>query len=151
MAKTEWIWDELYTIDDIVKYEFEYCGYSDNVIKRVIETLKKNEADKRKIANHTKDVEKERLFNNIDDAIAYLQTLKSQGYIDLEERWSGYETNYIVACKNEIETNEEFFKRICKEGHTLADTYSDEETEKKKIQAEIKKKQKEIKELKKKL
>lgn len=39
----------------------------------------------------------------------------------------------------------------CKEAHTLADTYSDEEAEKKKIQAEIKKKQKEIEELKKKL
>ncbi len=151
MSKTEWIWDELYTIDDIVKYEFEYCGYSENVIERVIETLKKNEADKRKNTDHTKDVEKERLFNNIDDVIVYLQTLKSQGYTNLEERWSGYEDNYIVAWKNELETNEEFFKRICKEAHTLAETYSRQETEKKKIQAEIKKKQKEIEELKKKL
>lgn len=151
MAKTEWIWDELYTIDDIVRYEFEYCGYSEHVLKRVIETLKKNEADKRKIAEHTEDVEKEKLFNNIDDAIAYLQTLKSQGYTNLEERWSGYEDNYIVAWKNEIETNEEFFKRICKEARTLANTYSNEESKKKQIQAEIKKKQKEIEELKKKL
>ena len=151
MAKTEWIWNELYTIDDIVRYEFEDCGYSDHILKRVIETLKKNEADKRKIANHTKDVEKERLFNNIDDVIVYLQTLKSQGYTNLEERWSGYEDNYIVAWKNELETNEEFFKRICKEAHTLAERYSNENAEKKKIQAEIKKKQKEIEELKKKL
>lgn len=151
MAKTEWIWDELYTIDDIVRYEFENCGYSEHVLKRVIETLKKNEADKRKIATHVDDVEKERLFNNIDDAIEYLETLKSRGYTNLEERWSGYEDNYIVAWKNEIETNEEFFGRICKEARTLAETYSNEETEKKKIQAEIKKKQKEIEELKKKL
>lgn len=151
MAKTEWIWDELYTIDDIVRFEFENCGYSEHVLKRVIETLKKNEADKRQIVEHAEYVEKERLFNNIDDVITYLQTLKSQGYTNLEERWSGYEDNYIVACKNEIEINEEFYKRICKEAHTLADTYSDEEAEKKKIQAEIKKKQKEIEELKKKL
>ena len=151
MAKTEWIWDELYTIDDIVRYEFENCGYSEHVLKRVIETLKKNEADKREIVTHVDDVEKERLFNNIDDAIEYLETLKSRGYTNLEERWSGYEDNYIVAWKNELETNEEFFKRICKEANTLAERYSNENAEKKKIQAEIKKKQKEIEELKKKL
>lgn len=151
MAKTEWIWDELYTIDDIVRYEFENCGYSEHVLKRVIETLKKNAADKRQIVEHVEDVEKERLFNNIDDAIEYLETLKSRGYKNLDERWSGYEDNYIVAWKNEIETNEEFFKRICKEAHTLAETYSNDEYKKKKIQAEIKKKQKEIDELKKKL
>ena len=151
MAKTEWIWDELFTIDDIVRYEFEGCGYSEHVLKRVIETLKKNEADKRQIVEHVEDIEKERLFNNIDDVIAYLETLKSQGYTNLEERWCGYEDNYIVACKNEIETIEEFFKRIHKNAHTLVEKYSDEENEKKKIQAEIKKKQKEIEELKKKL
>ena len=151
MGKIKWMWDELHTINDIVRYEFENCGYSEHVLKRVIETLKKNTADKRQIVEHIEDVEKERLFNNIDDVIVYLQTLKSQGYTNLEERWSGYEDNYIVACKNEIETNEEFFKRICKEAHTLAETYSRQETEKKKIQAEIKKKQKEIEELKKKL
>ena len=151
MAKTEWIWDELYTIDDIVRFEFENCGYSEYVLKRVIDTLKKNGADKRQIVEHADDVEKERLFNNIDDVITYLQTLKSQGYTNLEERWAGYEDNYIVACKNEIEINEEFYKRICKDAHTLAETYSDEEAEKKKIQAEIKKKQKDIEELKKKL
>ena len=86
MAKTEWIWDELYTIDDIVKYEFENCGYSEHVLKRVIETLKKNEADKRQIAKHVEHIDKEKLFNNIDNVIAYLQTLKSQGYTNLEER-----------------------------------------------------------------
>lgn len=151
MVKIKWMWDELHTINDIVRYEFENCGYSEHVLKRVIETLKKNAADKRQIVEHADDVEKERLFNNIDDVIAYLQSLKSQGYTNLDERWSGYEDNYIVACKNEIETNEDFFKRICKEAHTLAETYSNEESKKKKIQAEIKKKQKEIEELKKKL
>ena len=151
MAKIKWMWDELHTIDDIIRYEFENCGYSEHVLKRVIETLKKNEADKRQIVEHVKAVENYKLFNNIDYAIEYLQSLKSQGYTTLDERWSGYETNYFVACKNEIETNEEFFKRICKEGHTLAKTYSDEETKKKKIRAEIKEKQKEIDELKKKL
>lgn len=151
MVKIKWMWDELHTINDIVRYEFENCGYSEHVLKRVIETLKKNAADKRQIVEHADDVEKERLFNNIDDVIAYLQSLKSQGYTNLDERWSGYEDNYIVACKNEIETNEDFFKRICKEAHILAETYSNEESKKKKIQAEIKKKQKEIEELKKKL
>lgn len=153
MAKTkiEWMWDKLYTIDDIVRYEFANCGYSENVIKRVIKTLKKSEADKRQIVEYVEDVEKEKLFNNIDDVIAYLQRLKSQGYTNLDERWSGYEDNYIVACKNDIENNEEFFKRICKNAYTLARTYSDEEEEKKKIQSEINKKQKEIEELKKKL
>ena len=133
MAKTEWIWDELYTIDDIVRYEFEDWGYSEHVLKRVIETLKKNEADKRQIAKHVEHIDKEKLFNNIDNVIAYLQTLKSQGYTNLEERWSGYEDNYIVAWKNEFETNEEFYKRICKKAHTLAEAYSNEEAKKKKI------------------
>lgn len=64
------------------------------------------------MVEHTCDVEKDDLFVGIDKAIDCLKKLKEVGYTSIEERWCGYEENYIVAIKKELETDEEYYRRI---------------------------------------
>ena len=100
-----------------------------NIIKRdasVFERIDKNREC---------DVDEDMLFTDIDSVIKYLNTLKKEGYTNIEQKWSSYEDNYFVATKIEKETDEEMYERFC---HEIEEEI--EEIEKK---LEIKEKKKE--------
>ena len=58
------------------------------------------------------DVDKNMLFTDIDSVIKYLNSLKKEGYTNIEQKWSGYEDNYFVATKTEKETDDEMYMRF---------------------------------------
>lgn len=81
------------------------------------------------------DIDEKMLFTDIDSVIKFLNSLKKDGYTNIEQKWSGYEDNYFVATKIEKETDEEMYERFC---HEIEEEI--EEIEKK---LEIKEKKKE--------
>lgn len=59
------------------------------------------------------DIDYGKLFAaNIDDSIEYLKELKEAGWTMIDEEWSGYETNYFVACKYVKEPDDAYKSRI---------------------------------------
>ena len=62
--------------------------------------------------DHSTDIEVSALFCEIDKAIEYLNDLKKQGFQRIDQCWSGYEDNYFVASKRELETESEFVHRV---------------------------------------
>lgn len=62
-----------------------------------------------------KCLDKELLYNDIDTAIEYLKTIKSEGYTSIDEEWDSYETYDVYAYKESTETIEEAAERIVKE------------------------------------
>lgn len=82
--------------------------FFDEAYESVMSTMPTN----RLMVEHTCDVDKDDLFDGIDKSIVFLKKLKEKGYTRIEERWSGYECNYFVAVKKELETDEEYYHRI---------------------------------------
>ena len=61
-------------------------------------------------------LDKDKLFaNTIDETLAYINSLKSKGWTSIQEKWSGYEDNYFVACKTVLEDDDDYAKRIGRE------------------------------------
>ncbi len=58
-------------------------------------------------------LDEDKLFaNTIDETLAYINSLKKKGWTSIEERWSGYENNYFVACKAVLEDDNDYAERI---------------------------------------
>ena len=100
------------TNDKLKKEIFCYYDGEDKFFEEAYDNVMKTHPTARRTVMHTCDVEKDDLFTNIDKAIAFLQKLKKEGYSHIEERWSGYEDNFIIAGKDELETDEEYFRRL---------------------------------------
>lgn len=94
----EWI------ADDEIKYVDEAIA---RIEKRDANTLKRIKA------NHSKELSKNILFDSIDNMIKLLQSLKAEGYTSVSQEWSGYEDNYFIADKYEMETDDEAAQRLC--------------------------------------
>jgi hypothetical protein len=62
-----------------------------------------------------KCLDTELLYNDIDTAIEYLKTIKSEGYTSIDDEWDSYESYDIYAYKESVETIEEAAERIFKE------------------------------------
>ena len=94
----EWI------ADDEIKY-----------VDEAIARIEKRDANalKRIKANHSKELDRDVLFNSIDNMIKLLQSLKAEGYTSVSQEWSGYEDNYFIADKYEMETDDEAARRLC--------------------------------------
>lgn len=94
----EWIADDevLYVDEAIARIE-----------KRDANALKRIEV------NHSKELDRDVLFNSIDNMIKLLQSLKAEGYTSVSQEWSGYEDNYFIADKYEMETDDEAARRLC--------------------------------------
>lgn len=61
-------------------------------------------------------LDEEKLFaNTIDETLAYINSLKKEGWTSIKERWSGYENNYFVACKTVLENNDDYAERVGRE------------------------------------
>ena len=89
------------------------------------------------------------LYNDIDTAIEYLKTIKSEGYTSIDDEWDSYESYDIYAYKESVETIEEAAERIFKEYiyPKVCDMEKNEDEVQKK-KAEIKRLQAEIDKLK---
>ena len=57
-------------------------------------------------------IDSDKLFSKIDDSINYLLELKKDGWVGIDEAWSGYEDNYFVACKYIKEPDDVYKDRI---------------------------------------
>lgn len=121
----EWIADDevLYVDEAIARIE-----------KRDANALKRIEV------NHSKELDRDVLFNSIDNMIKLLQSLKAEGYTSVSQEWSGYEDNYFIADKYEMETDDEAARRLCM-------IINDEIMEIQREEELIEKKKKRIKEL----
>lgn len=121
----EWIADDevLYVDEAIARIE-----------KRDVNALKRIEV------NHSKELDRDVLFNSIDNMIKLLQSLKAEGYTSVSQEWSGYEDNYFIADKYEMETDDEAARRLCM-------IINDEIMEIQREEELIEKKKKRIKEL----
>lgn len=98
--------EEKKRIADIVK---DYiCSYFNCKYGHILEALNRIDKtgaykqffERRSNYRVASNIDNEKLFSkNIDDSIEYLKELKSLGWTRIKEEWSGYETNYFVACK----------------------------------------------------
>lgn len=100
------------TNDNLKKNVHGYYRGEDEFFDEAYDYIMSTFPTARQIVEHTCDVEKDALFVGIDKAIDCLKKLKEEGYTSIEERWCGYEDNYIVAIKMELETDEEYYRRI---------------------------------------
>lgn len=98
------------------------------------------------------ELDRECLFGDIDMIQKNLKKLKNEGYSEIKEFWSGYESNYFVAIKYERETDDEYYERLQKEINPYMRAIEDNKRQivnkKKKIaelEKEIQKLKKEIK------
>lgn len=98
---SDWYATEL-TQDDIENALREYAC-SDWRIKYI----ERNDS-----ASHERELDKEWLFGDIDMIQKNLKGLKNEGYSEIKELWSGYESNYFVAIKYEREEDEEYYRRL---------------------------------------
>ena len=100
------------TNDNLKKKVHGYYTGEDEFFDEAYKYIMSTFPTARQIVEHTCDVEKDDLFVGIDKAIDCLKKLKEKGYTRIEERWPGYEDNVIVAIKMELETDEEYYRRI---------------------------------------
>ena len=81
----------------------------------------------KEVVRHEVTIDKDRIFGDIESAINTLTELKKKGYDCFEEKWSGYEDNYLVASISESETDDEYFRRVAEK---VDEVYSKEKEEK---------------------
>lgn len=97
-------------------YSYEGCKYEH--ILKALDRIDKIDAYKHAFERDTNyrvesNIDDDKLFAaNIDDSIKYLKELKEAGWTRIEEEWSGYETNYFVACKYIKEPEDAYKSRI---------------------------------------
>lgn len=104
-----------------------------------------------KKVQHSIEIDREKLFGNIDDTIKLLEQLKKDGFTGIEENWIGYEDNEFCAYKIEDETEEELEQRLFHTVQNIIFVYEEEERRRDEIKRKIADKQKELNELKKQL
>ena len=126
----------------------EYYSGDDEYFDEAFDGVMKTAPSKRMTVPHTCDIEKKDLFCNIDNVIEYLKSLKSQGYVEIEEKWSGYEDNYFVAIKYEEETDNEYYRRLGELTSDYSEDIADREEEKKRKNKRIKELEEELRKLK---
>lgn len=125
----------------------EDAPFLDEAISRV---EKRRDGDLSKhTVNHYKWLDKRELFTSIDEMIKLLASLKKEGYESISEGWSGYEDNYFVADKYELETDREYASRVFSVVSVEIDSIKDELEEKDRKKKEIKRLEDEIRKLKK--
>lgn len=120
-----------------------------DLIDRVWKKYKETNTIKKETVEHqSSHLNKGKLFaDSIDETIAYLQSLKEEGYQYIDERWSGYEDNYFIAAKEELETDDEFVRRIGTDLNLEVRFEKVRQMEIRNRQEEIERKKKEIQEL----
>lgn len=97
-------------------YSYEGCKYEH--ILKALDRIDKIDAYKHAFERNThyrveSEIDYGKLFAaNIDDSIEYLKELKEAGWTSIDEEWSGYETNYFVACKYIKEPENVYKSRI---------------------------------------
>jgi hypothetical protein len=77
--------------------------------------MKKTKVAERKKVEVRIDVDRDRLYGGIDDAIKYLQEIKEQyrgTNIGLDEHWTGYEDMDMTLLYSRDETDEEMAARL---------------------------------------
>lgn len=100
--------------DNILEGVYNWCQETTSY-EYIAKTLRKINTNKLDTV-HEITISKNELFGDIDKMICYLKQLKENGFDAIEEEWSGYEDNYFVALKHhDIETDEEYYKRLAKE------------------------------------
>lgn len=100
-------------------------------------------------APHERELDKELLFGDIDMIQKNLKGLKNEGYSEIKEFWSGYESNYFVAIKYERETDGEYYGRLQKEINPYLREIENNRHQIKKKKKRIEELEKEIQKLKK--
>lgn len=103
---------------------------------------------KRKTVKHTQTIDKEDIFNKIENVINFLKNAQTEGWITLSEEWSGYETNYIVLSKYELEDDHEYIWRTYRLVKQKIDDFNKADELKQKRLLKIKQLENEIKKLK---
>jgi hypothetical protein len=103
---------------------------------------------KRKTVKHAQTIDKEDIFNKIENVIDFLKKAQTEGWITLSEEWSGYETNYIVLSKYELEDDYEYIWRTYRLVKQKFDDFNKAEELKQKRLLKIKQLENEIKKLK---
>ncbi len=63
-------------------------------------------------ASRERELDREWLFGDIDKMQRNLKRLKDEGFSEIKEMWSSYETNYFVAVKYEREKDDEYYERL---------------------------------------
>ena len=66
----------------------------------------------RKVVCHEICLDEENLFGEIDRTLAYINKIKADGYGRITQKWFGYEDNYFVAEKDELEDDIEYCIRL---------------------------------------
>lgn len=127
---------------------FEYYYGDDEYFDEAFDGVMKTAPTKRMVVPQTCYIEKKDLFGNIDNVIEYLKSLKSQGYVEIEEKWSGYEDNYFVAIKYEEETDNEYYGRLGRLTSDYSKGIATREEEKKRKNKRIKELKEELRKLK---
>lgn len=89
-----------------------WCYGNHEYIKPAYKELCKTDALTRRKVWHSTYISKDSIFSNIDSVIEYLQNLKKEGYLYLEEEWTRYEDYDISAFKYEDETDNEYYTRL---------------------------------------
>ena len=98
--------------DILSKILQRWCYGNQEYIKLAYEELCKTDALTRRKVWHSTYISKDSIFSNIDSVIEYLQNLKKEGYVYLEEEWTGYENYDINAFKYEEEHDDEYYNRL---------------------------------------
>lgn len=149
--------EEKKRIADIVAKDicdcYFYAGCKYNHILKALDIIDKTGAEHffEPILNYREEItiDSDKLFAaNIDDSIKYLKELKEAGWTRIEEEWSGYETNYFVACKYIKEPEDAYKSRITDLVEYFIPGILNEEKdirEKKKMIAQLKKELNELK------
>lgn len=58
-------------------------------------------------------LDEDKLFaNTIDETLAYINSLKKDGWTSIEQKWCGYEDNYFVARKTVLEDDDDYAERV---------------------------------------
>ena len=113
--------EEKKQIADIVAKDicdcYFYAGCKYNHILKALDIIDKTGPEHffEPILNYREEItiDSDKLFAaNIDDSINYLLELKKDGWVGIDEAWSGYETNYFVACKYIKEPEDAYKERI---------------------------------------
>lgn len=104
-----------------------------------------------KKVQHSIEIDREKLFGNIDDTIKLLEQLKKDGFTGIEENWIGYETNEFCAYKIEDETENELEQRLFHTVQNIVLKLAEDKRRQDELKRKIADKQKELNELKKQL
>ncbi len=128
----------------------DYFSSEQELAEMAIERLEKRNpfAFVREKTVHSKEIDEEQFFGDIDRMVKFLGELKKQGYTRLVQKWHGYEDNGFYAEKDEDETYGEMLGRFWRMANEEVSILEDEIEEADKRKAKIAELEKELKRLK---